>query len=362
MNKPCTSARGLGKPRTILEIGLLLGLMCKYACEECTVVLYGNKTYRIATIEDGTILHNMSTVQTLVTTEGLTSEDGSVPPEFLKSLVIDRIVVDNFVVLTDQMSMDTREGKGLLNFLSKYRNTVNPNLLFVSIDLSARNVGVSGTITPQHENDIHLSGYSDQLLRFIAERGDSGQLTHVENIDKQYDLKEVKEMALKDSADSKPTSNVGIDLLLANSGPQKRWRTVRVFISSTFRDMHGERDLLTRYVFPELRRRCRSLFINIFEVDLRWGITEQDTRSHKALEICLSEISRCNYFIGLLGNRYGWVPEEYQVPDTSDYDWVREYSPGRSITELEIHHAALCEPDKAVGKAFFYMREPSAVG
>ncbi len=30
------------------------------------------------------------------------------------------------------------------------------------------------------------------------------------------------------------------------------WNTVRVFISSTFRDMHAERDYLVRVVFPEL--------------------------------------------------------------------------------------------------------------
>lgn len=363
VNKPCTSARGLGKPRTILEIGLLMGLMCKYACEECTVAIYGSKTYQSVSLQEGTILHNMDTLMTSVNAGGLGSDEGSIPPEFLRTLLIDRIVVDNFVILTDQMNMDSKEGRGLVNFLNKYRNTVNPNLLFVSIDLSSRNVGVSDTITPQHENDIHLAGYSDQMLRFIAERGDGGQLTHVENIDKKYNLTDVKTIALKDSATTDPAkqgdkmNNIGLTIPTV---PQKQWRTVRVFISSTFRDMHGERDLLTRYVFPELRKRCRSLFINIYEVDLRWGITEQDSRSHKALEICLSEISRCNYFLGLLGGRYGWVPEEYQVPDTSDYDWVKEYPADRSITELEMYHASLCEPDKAVGKAFFYFRDPSS--
>ena len=34
--------------------------------------------------------------------------------------------------------------------------------------------------------------------------------------------------------------------------------TVRVFLSSTFRDFAGERDLLVRKVFPELRRKCRE--------------------------------------------------------------------------------------------------------
>ena len=33
----------------------------------------------------------------------------------------------------------------------------------------------------------------------------------------------------------------------------EHWRCVRVFISSTFRDTHGERDILTRKVFPRLR-------------------------------------------------------------------------------------------------------------
>jgi len=48
------------------------------------------------------------------------------------------------------------------------------------------------------------------------------------------------------------------------------WRTVRVFISSTFRDMHAERAWLVKVVFPELRKRCRKpLKFNPFIVDNR---------------------------------------------------------------------------------------------
>ncbi len=35
-------------------------------------------------------------------------------------------------------------------------------------------------------------------------------------------------------------------------------RTVRVFLSSTFRDFAEERDLLVRKIFPELRRSYRE--------------------------------------------------------------------------------------------------------
>ena len=50
---------------------------------------------------------------------------------------------------------------------------------------------------------------------------------------------------------------------------------IRVFISSTFKDMHAERELLIKRVFPELRRICADRFVTFTEVDLRWGITEE---------------------------------------------------------------------------------------
>ena len=47
--------------------------------------------------------------------------------------------------------------------------------------------------------------------------------------------------------------------------------------------MHGERDLLTRFVFPELRALGRQHFINVFEVDLRWGVTEEATSTNRSV-------------------------------------------------------------------------------
>lgn len=49
------------------------------------------------------------------------------------------------------------------------------------------------------------------------------------------------------------------------------WKTVRVFISSTFRDMHAERDHLVTVVFPELRERVEHLGLEFFDVDLCCG-------------------------------------------------------------------------------------------
>ena len=106
---------------------------------------------------------------------------------------------------------------------------------------------------------------------------------------------------------------------------------VRVFISSTFRDMHSERDYLIKEVFPELRERCLRKGLQLIDVDLRWGVTEIEAEQGKVLEICLDEIENCRpFFIGLLGERYGYVPEEYIVPNHPKYDWLTTFEKGHS--------------------------------
>ena len=137
-------------------------------------------------------------------------------------------------------------------------------------------------------------------------------------------------------------------------------RTVRVFLSSTFRDFAEERDLLVRKVFPELRRKCRERQVELVDVDLRWGITEEEAQQGKVLPICLAEIDRSRpYFIGFLGERYGSIPDvdQYDLSLLMEQPWLDEHRGGKSITELEILHGVLNNPDMA-GQAFFYFRDP----
>jgi tetratricopeptide (TPR) repeat protein len=137
-------------------------------------------------------------------------------------------------------------------------------------------------------------------------------------------------------------------------------RTVRVFLSSTFRDFAEERDLLVRKVFPELRRKCRERQVELVDVDLRWGITEKEAQQGKVLPICLAEIDRARpYFIGFLGERYGWIPasDQYDPSILQEQPWLVEHRGGKSVTELEILHGVLNDPAMA-GRAFFYFRDP----
>lgn len=137
-------------------------------------------------------------------------------------------------------------------------------------------------------------------------------------------------------------------------------RLIRVFISSTFRDFTEERDALVKRVFPELRRRCRERFVELVEVDLRWGITEEEAERGAVLPICLEEIERCRpFFIGLLGERYGWVPDagQYSAAIVEAQPWLKSLLGGKSVTELEILHGVLNNRQMG-GRAFFYFRDP----
>jgi nephrocystin-3 len=142
----------------------------------------------------------------------------------------------------------------------------------------------------------------------------------------------------------------------------KEDRAIRVFISSTFRDMMRERDLLVKQVFPALRRICAKRFVTFTEVDLRWGITEEQSAEGKVLPLCLAEIERSRpYFIGLLGERYGWIPDAIPTDVIEKEPWLKEHLYGRkSVTELEILHGVLNNP-KMHHHAFFYFRDPAYV-
>ena len=143
---------------------------------------------------------------------------------------------------------------------------------------------------------------------------------------------------------------------MANSAISYNQRVIRVFVSSTFQDMKEEREELVKRVFPRLRKICEQRGVTWGEVDLRWGITDEQKAEGKVLPICLEEINECRpYFICMLGERYGHVPEE--IPDDliKREPWLSEHK-SKSVTELEILHGVLNNPEMA-DHAYFYIRD-----
>ncbi len=137
---------------------------------------------------------------------------------------------------------------------------------------------------------------------------------------------------------------------------------LRVFISSTFRDLQEEREHLVKKVFPEIRALCRERGVTFTDVDLRWGLTEQDAMLGQVIRTCLEEVDKCRpYFIGIIGNRYGWVPELHEIlmdPELlAKYPFVEELAiDGASVTEMEFVHGVFDAPQVDGAYAFFYHR------
>ncbi|GIX90683.1 telomerase protein component 1 [Caerostris extrusa] len=214
-------------------------------------------------------------------------------------------------------------------FVRPMVKVVNPELLYTEVDFERSSSSCLDSDSEDGKN-VFLGGNPNQLVKFIAERCNGGQLTYVDNIDHKYDLQTNVNSEKFKKLDFLPKQE---KLPVLTKVP--KWHTVRVFISSTFKDMHCERDSLIRYVMPELKKRAASVFVKINEVDLRWGITETDCSSKRAAETLSTRSSKIGLFIGILGDRYGTI-YNFDPPDSPDLQWVKEYPHGLSITELEI--------------------------
>lgn len=134
-------------------------------------------------------------------------------------------------------------------------------------------------------------------------------------------------------------------------------REVRIFLSSTFSDMDKERTALVR-LFHKLKLESNKRCVSLSLIDLRWGVTADESRTGKVLSVCLNEIENSHpFFIGLLGSRYGYTPKASELemnPELMErYSWIGEdIAHGMSITEIEMQYGALRNQED-IDAAFF---------
>jgi len=136
---------------------------------------------------------------------------------------------------------------------------------------------------------------------------------------------------------------------------------LKIFISSTFTDMHKERQKLITNVFVKFKKLAKQRGVEVTEIELRTGVT--DAIGHIA-KVCLEQVDRCVespiFFLGILGSYYGW-DEWYEVEEKEslkeEYREIIERYPKISITELEIRYA-IENPNH--NQALFYVTEPIA--
>jgi len=138
---------------------------------------------------------------------------------------------------------------------------------------------------------------------------------------------------------------------------------LRLFLSSTFVDFFAERDYLAKKLFPRLRSLCRDRGIEFTEIDLRWGLTDEDAEQGRILGTCFEEIDKSRpFFVGMLGDRYGWVPPAEELAKNSElsvqYPWIEQaVRDGKSATEMEFLHGFLNDPSAELSP-LIYFRTP----
>ncbi len=115
----------------------------------------------------------------------------------------------------------------------------------------------------------------------------------------------------------------------------------RLFVSSTFSDMAGERGALHQNVYPRLRALCASFGARFQAIDLRWGVSDEAGNNQQTLNICLAEVKRCQEvtrrpnFLVLLGDRYGWLPLPYEIAKPEFDDLLLQLSEPLSLALLQ---------------------------
>jgi len=138
-----------------------------------------------------------------------------------------------------------------------------------------------------------------------------------------------------------------------------------IFVSSTFKDMHYERDIIQEVVSPEVNKEAAKHGQSVSFCDLRWGIDtselESESGSKKVLDVCLDEIDRSQPpMVVILGYKYGWIPSTELISQAAERKALELDELRKSVTALEIEYGALSDRGKAEN-TLFYFREIEGV-
>ena len=156
--------------------------MLRFVCEDADFKIFSSpkpprsmECYRSIEIEGDNILDNLDEALEEVCKLGGGTD---FPFDYLEKIIKEKVHVDTFVILSDMM---ISPGRGEMNdmnsgaqwtvssIISEYRNTVNPNMLFVTIDLVGHGRNILGAELEDDFRNVLISGYSDSILRLVSE-------------------------------------------------------------------------------------------------------------------------------------------------------------------------------------------------
>lgn len=118
---------------------------------------------------------------------------------------------------------------------------------------------------------------------------------------------------------------------------------INVFVSSTFKDMQHERDLMHTIVIPTVNNALSQKGECAHLLDFRWGVNTQDLNNNEALDkvlkTCFDGIENSSFFICFIGDNYGTEIDSNYFSSLLLEKHIPQ-NENKSITELEITYAS----------------------
>jgi len=126
--------------------------------------------------------------------------------------------------------------------------------------------------------------------------------------------------------------------------------------------MQAERDMLRDFVLPKVNEFASQYGYAIEFIDLRWGVDtasiSEEEQNRKILYTCLDEIKRSRpFFIGLIGDRYGWIPPHQDMEAVLKASQFSLESLSISVTALEIEFGVLSSDSLPICQ-FYFRKSP----
>ncbi|CAI2729056.1 unnamed protein product [Schistosoma spindalis] len=198
---------------------------------------------------------------------------------------------------------------------------------------------------------IKSKGLVHNVFKYLSLPDDKCLVEQIDKIDETYKLNSMFDLPLQMNISSEQQGHNKLSQIKSSQDS-----FCRVYISSSYIDMREEHDLIYHTLVPNLCQNVAQTCSTCLDlVDLRIGVPGAITCSFIALEMYLKQAAASDIFILLLGEKYGWVPDESLVralPDSLLAEVNKFYKPGMSVTEMEYHMVKLAAVNKLSRSSF----------
>ena len=174
------SSGAMGSVRTCMDLGYLFGLMLRHVCESSEILLVSSpnppktpKCWRKVDLEGDNIFELLAQVNLVSDEMGRSNE---YPYDWFDDMIAQKKFIDNIIIFSDMIISDTcsemfnrnSNYKSSYEVLEKYREQVNPNTRYITVDLAGYARDMSGANFENQFKNLVIGGYSDAILKLVS--------------------------------------------------------------------------------------------------------------------------------------------------------------------------------------------------